>query len=243
MGGPKTAETASFAPAAAQALAGSNRDIVANRHKIRLANMSAAEMLKAEMASLVPVKASRSSTTSSTTAASAVPLAASPSTTSATTTVTSADDVEIPGLGGLSSVTSSTMSETPMPVDTLPAENGDQHDDIDGEEIPAEAEDSFMTDVSEPRGVKRRLEEVEAEEAEADVAEEIGPSDEEEAPAEAEADTSYALKVNPDGTVEQEDTVKCAGFLITCCEGSLTVLNLGYGNQDIGNGTTDRSSV
>ena len=205
--------------------------------------MSAAEMLKAEMASLVPVKASRSSTTSSTTAASAVPLAASPSTTSATTTVTSADDVEIPGLGGLSSVTSSTMSETPMPVDTLPAENGDQHDDIDGEEIPAEAEDSFMTDVSEPRGVKRRLEEVEAEEAEADVAEEIGPSDEEEAPAEAEADTSYALKVNPDGTVEQEDTVKCAGFLLTCCEGSLTVLNLGYGNQDIGNGTTDRSSV
>lgn len=51
----------SNAPAAAQALAGSNRDVVANRAAIRLANMSAAEVLKAELAGLVPVKSSASS--------------------------------------------------------------------------------------------------------------------------------------------------------------------------------------
>lgn len=48
-------------PAATQALAGSNRDVVANRAAIRLANMSAAEVLKAELAGLVPVKPSASS--------------------------------------------------------------------------------------------------------------------------------------------------------------------------------------
>lgn len=237
LGGPKTAETASFAPAAAQALAGSNRDIVANRHKIRLANMSAAEMLKAEMASLVPVKASRSSTTSSTTATSSTTLATSASVTSITT-VASADDAEIPGLGGLSSVTSSSLSETSMPVDTsLSAESGDQQDDIDGEEIPAEAEDSVMTDGTELRGVKRSLDEVETEDAEDD-AEVTAPSDEEEAP----GDTSYALKVNPDGTVEQEDTVKCVKFSIAYTL-SLTVRQLDYGNLGTGSGTTARSST
>jgi 5'-3' exoribonuclease 2 len=42
-------------------LSGSNRDVVANRAAIRLANMSAAEVLKAELAGLVPVKPSASS--------------------------------------------------------------------------------------------------------------------------------------------------------------------------------------
>jgi 5'-3' exoribonuclease 2 len=46
---------------ATQAMAGSNRDVVANRAAIRMANMNAAEMLKAEMAGLIPVKPSKSS--------------------------------------------------------------------------------------------------------------------------------------------------------------------------------------
>ncbi|KAG9317646.1 putative strand exchange protein [Chiua virens] len=56
LGGPSTSQSKANAPAAAQALAGSNRDVVANRAAIRLANMSAAEALKAELAGLVPVK-------------------------------------------------------------------------------------------------------------------------------------------------------------------------------------------
>lgn len=61
LGAPSTTQSKSNAPAAAQALGGSNRDVVANRAAIRLANMSAAEVLKAELAGLVPVKPSASS--------------------------------------------------------------------------------------------------------------------------------------------------------------------------------------
>ncbi len=218
LGGPKTAETVAFTPTASQALAGSNRDVVANRAAIRLANMSAAEMLKAEMASLIPLKKSSKSATKSSANSAVPPPAASapvselPSALDATNppmTVTSSDDVDIPGLGGVTSVTSS--SETAISINpTRPVE--DSADDVDGEEIPAEAEDSFMSDGTESRGVKRSIGEVEAEDAEG--AEELGRSDEDEAP--AEADTSYAFKVNFDGTVEQEDMVKCVNPSLMC---------------------------
>jgi 5'-3' exoribonuclease 2 len=56
MGGIKDADAVSNAGAAAWALGGSNRDVVANRAAIRMANLSAAETLKAELASLMPVK-------------------------------------------------------------------------------------------------------------------------------------------------------------------------------------------
>ena len=166
--------------------------------------MSAAEVLKAEMAALIPVKKlSRSSTTTS------VPPAASPKSPAVKSPsgpipppITSAEDVEIPGLGGLTSVASSSHSETNMSVEPPPAaENGTEVEPA-GDGAPAGTEDSSMTDGSEPRGVKRSIDEAEDEEAED--AEPSGPSDEEDAP----GDKSLALKVNPDGTVEQEDTVK-----------------------------------
>ncbi|EJF62888.1 5'-3' exoribonuclease 2 [Dichomitus squalens LYAD-421 SS1] len=216
LGGPKNADTDTHTPTASLALAGSNRDVVANRAAIRLANMSAAEMLKAEMASLIPLKPSKSATKSSTTANSAPPppVAASaparePSSApdaTITATVTTTDDADIPGLGGMTPVSSSTtVFETPMSVEPVPPVE-DGTDDVDGEEIPAGAEDSFMTDAieTELHGVKRSIDEVEAEDAEDP--EDLGPSDDDDAPAEAE--TSYVLKVNPDGTVDQEDQVK-----------------------------------
>ncbi|KAJ7893844.1 hypothetical protein B0H14DRAFT_828825 [Mycena olivaceomarginata] len=43
-------------PVASQAPAGSNRDVIANRRAIRMANLSAAEMLRAELSGAVPVK-------------------------------------------------------------------------------------------------------------------------------------------------------------------------------------------
>ena len=202
LGGPKTAETALYAPTAAQALAGSNRDVVANRAAIRLANMSAAEVLKAEMASLMPVKkASRSSSTSTPTitptTAPKSPAIKSPSGPIAPP-ITSAVDVEIPGLGGL---TSSAISEKSMSVEPNPPPAAEDGAQPEGDGAPAEAEDdSAMTDGTEPRGVKRSIEEADSEEA--GNAEE---SSDEDAP----ADKPLALKVNPDGTVEQEDTVKC----------------------------------
>ncbi|KAG1791534.1 exoribonuclease 2 [Suillus plorans] len=60
LGAPRNAQSLEVAPVSAQALAGSNRDVVANRAAIRMANMSAAEMLKAELSGLIPVKQSAS---------------------------------------------------------------------------------------------------------------------------------------------------------------------------------------
>lgn len=56
---PAAQETKNDDAAVTSALAGSNRDVVANRAAIRMANMNAAEMLKAEMAGLMPVKPSK----------------------------------------------------------------------------------------------------------------------------------------------------------------------------------------
>ena len=85
LGAPSTKESRSNVPTATQALAGSNRDVVANRAAIRLANMSAAEVLKAELAGLVPVKASASSATQA--------QASDPDVSD------SASDFDVPGLG------------------------------------------------------------------------------------------------------------------------------------------------
>ncbi|KAG7097258.1 hypothetical protein E1B28_004624 [Marasmius oreades] len=63
LGAPQTEESLKHLPSAQQALAGSNHDVVKNRAAIRLANMSAAEVLKAEIDALVPVKRSASSIT------------------------------------------------------------------------------------------------------------------------------------------------------------------------------------
>ncbi|KAI0637898.1 XRN 5'-3' exonuclease N-terminus-domain-containing protein [Trametes polyzona] len=218
LGGPKTAETAAHAPAAARALAGSNRDIVANRHAIRLANMSAAEMLKAEMASLVPVKPSKSSLASTPApAAAAAPTAANGSATDQpSTTLSSSDEPEIPGLGGISSAPSAGTVETSASSEpVLPIETDIDPNAIGEAEPPTvEAEDLIMNDDTSPRGVKRTIDEVEAEDASADadadadgvVVEDLGDDDDDED--EAPGNTSLKLKVNPDGTVEQEDIVK-----------------------------------
>ena len=69
LGAAPTEEAIQNRPAAAMAFAGSNSSIVANRRAIRLANMSAADVLKAELAGLVPVKASASKTSVPTPAA------------------------------------------------------------------------------------------------------------------------------------------------------------------------------
>ncbi|KAI0663130.1 XRN 5'-3' exonuclease N-terminus-domain-containing protein [Cubamyces menziesii] len=212
LGGPKTAETASHAPAAARALAGSNRDIVANRHAIRLANMSAAEMLKAEMGvPLIPLKPSKSSTTSSTNATPAPKPPVEPSGSSAS--VSDINETEIPGLGAASSAPDSGSAETGASAEpVLPVEN-DINLNTEGESAPptVDAVDQIMNDDTVPRGVKRSIDEVEADDpdadadADGDVVEDLGSDDDEDS---APTNTSLKLKVNPDGTVEQEDIVK-----------------------------------
>ncbi|KAI0688565.1 XRN 5'-3' exonuclease N-terminus-domain-containing protein [Cytidiella melzeri] len=198
LGGAKDAETARNAPLAAQALAGSNHDVVANRRAIRLANMSAAEVLKAELAGLAPVKKSASSCTST-------PTPAIPAQNLEQTNIvpapaveppTNVDDPDISGLGNTMNVDAQAQR---LPIKT--------------------AEKSTLVDSSEtlavqlsPQGVKRKHEEVTQEDAAIDVEDTIelqaDIDDDDDAPADANKAVSYALKVNADGTVDQEDTVK-----------------------------------
>lgn len=237
-----------MAPTAAQALAGSNRDVVANRRFIRMANMSAAEVLKAELAGLVPVKKSASTFTST-----ATPAVPTPQPTTATAAATSAstsehepepdhdelppalaaaieeDDAEVPGLGGPGPNASETTVN--MQVDAVAeTTNGDQvMDDV------APSETSSL-------GTKRKREVVEEEDA-AEAEETVEVDDEEDAPPDVEtAAISYALKVNADGTVDQEDTVK---YVVSRISASFYAnwRYVGSGSLATRTGTINRSSA
>jgi 5'-3' exoribonuclease 2 len=179
-GAKPTPQSIQNAPAAAQALGGSNRDVVANRAAIRMANMSAAEMLKAELAGAKPVKPDLSLPPKPTfTAEVAI---ASPA----------ATDDEFPGFGGHDISSDVKTSEDGM------EEDADAEGEPDPDNLPAangEEVDSFLP------GIKRKIDEVENE------ADNGLGSDEDDAPGDV-VNVSKALKVNPDGTVDQEDTIK-----------------------------------
>ncbi|KAH9938476.1 XRN 5'-3' exonuclease N-terminus-domain-containing protein [Fomitopsis serialis] len=209
LGGPKTSESALHAPTAAQALAGSNRDVVANRRAIRMANMSAAEMLKAELAGLQPLKpkSTKSTTTpaaitkpDTATRATSVSVPAAAPASLPTQPEVKVDEEDVPGLGA------SASPEFELDPATVPnSETLAQSDEMDADGIPdssVQSEEFAMSvDDDGPRGTKRSIDEAEADEE----PEGLGDDDDED---EAPASTSLTLKVNPDGTVEQEDVVK-----------------------------------
>ncbi|KAJ7047660.1 exoribonuclease 2, partial [Mycena alexandri] len=212
-GAPATAQSSQNAPIAAQALAGSNRDVVANRRAIRMANMSAAEMLKAELSGAVPVKPNLSLPAKpATTAPGAdtfipppdVPL---PDSSSLSNGTLPDDEESVPGFGNHHTSTS-TVSDPPedqndaaMPVEPIPETEAPADGDADADE-PMNGESAMMNsdDDSTIAGVKRKLDDID------DTGDEtLGLGDEED---EAPPDISMRLKVNADGTVDQEDTVQ-----------------------------------
>lgn len=217
-GAAPTVQSLQNIPTATQALAGSNRDVVANRRAIRMANMSAAEMLKAELSGLVPVKPDLSlppkpvSSTADMVMNAPVPPPATldASRMSSVHDDDSSDPNDVPGLGNhhhriVDSPSTPAQVHTggePMRFDT-PAESDA---DADGEPDPDHAfptpanGDVAVEEIS--AGVKRKF----GEGPEADEAENSTSEGDEDAPSDGAA---LALKVNPDGTVEQEDTVKC----------------------------------
>lgn len=169
LGGPKTVDAAQNASTAALALGGSNRDIVANRRAIRMANMSAAEVLKAELGG---TQSGSSPTPSS--AGVDSPVVKDPIL-PITSEVSEVD--EIPGLGGDSFMEASLETETLNETAEI--------------EMSAAAE-TFLS------GIKRKLQEAEDSDSTPAI------PDEDEEPGKG----ALALNVRPDGTVEQEDTVK-----------------------------------
>jgi 5'-3' exoribonuclease 2 len=180
-------------PLATQALAGSNSDVVANRRAIRMANMSAAEMLKAELSGhpvppkpdlSLPPKPSILPDPDSAFIPKSSLLEASQMSRDSRIAANA-----ITGTGSRSTLSDDQMDDTSTAADK-------ENDMVSDEGVPpASAADSAEN----ARGVKRKFDETEED------AVDSSSVDEEAVP----AATAPALKVNPDGTVEQEDTVKC----------------------------------
>jgi 5'-3' exoribonuclease 2 len=183
MGGIKDADAVNNAGAAAWALGGSNRDVVANRAAIRMANLSAAETLKAELASLMPVKSR---------AQAPKPIVAPPPPPSAPVDftvgpATSADvDIKVPGLG----------TSDPEAVVVNAHVDDASVDEVEMSSISATLE------VAPVAGVKRSFESI------TDPMDEDSAGDDDADVETTSASRSLAYKVNTDGTVEQEDTVR-----------------------------------
>ncbi|KAH9963129.1 XRN 5'-3' exonuclease N-terminus-domain-containing protein [Russula dissimulans] len=187
MGGIKDADAVNNAGAAAWALGGSNRDVVANRAAIRMANLSAAETLKAELASLVPVK-SRAQPPKPIVAPPPPPPA--PVDFSVGPATAAGVDMKVPGLG------------TSDP-EALLANTHTEDTSVDEVEMSST---SAATEVASVAGVKRSFETITDTPVEEDS---VVVDDDLDADAEAgSASWSLAYKVNADGTVEQEDTVR-----------------------------------
>ncbi|KAJ7499209.1 exoribonuclease 2 [Mycena latifolia] len=201
-GASPTIQSSQNAPIAAQALAGSNRDVVANRRAIRMANMSAAEMLKAELSGAVPVKPNLSLPAKpATTAPGADSFLPSPDTSRLSNGIL--PDQHDEGIPGLGNHTQSGNDEA-ITVEPTPENEADAEGDVDTDE-PMNGDSAVMDAVISDDdsalgagGVKRKLSDMD------DVADETLGDDEDDAP----PDVSVRLKVNADGTVDQEDTVQ-----------------------------------
>lgn len=208
---PKVNQDKAF-EAGSKALGGSNSDVVANRSAIRMANMSAAEALKAELANLKPLKpkSSSSKAPSQTTMAPPPGLTApdaQPS--SAPEPTASADEGGIPGLDVMIEEPAASESHPepePEPESSTPSKPNSAQPVV-SEPIPA-AVNSTANSPS-VAGVKRKLDEIETFASGVTT-----PLDEEES-----QDTAPAKKrvVHADGTVETEDTVKSAIPVIRSC--------------------------
>jgi len=215
LGAKPTSESRANLDTASQALAGSNRDVVANRRAIRLANMSAAEVLKAELAGLTPVKPSNSPSKTA-----SLPTVLEPMNVDQQKDVDVIDEIP-PGLSfHVEKVLSEDVqsSVTSPPSVPLPPVVTEEDGDVDAEgeldpdstmELPNDSVsqnvDDAMADIL--AGAKRTFEEGPGE-PEAAASEEDIVSIEEDDDDTDNVTSSLALKVNADGTVEQKDIVK-----------------------------------
>ena len=196
LGAAPTPQSIRNAPTAAQALAGSNRDVVANRRAIRMANMSAAEVLKAQLNGLSPVKPSAKD--------SPVPVSKPEPMNESYVD----DDMDgVPGLGAFSCQRDPSPS-LPPPVPQLPRTQTPAESDADAD-TELDPDTKMLSAVPEAvagdpldmlAGAKRKFEEGPGSD---EPAEDVMIEEDDDDPT-----PSLILKVNSDGTAEQEDHVK-----------------------------------
>lgn len=219
-----TAVEEATAASALAGITGSNKDWVANRRAIRMANMSAAEMLKAEMMSAVPLKPSASrkapavtpvmegtidmDTLQANNELQVVDEKQGLPTAMNIDEPIARDEVDLtgPAVEPLNTAAHIDVEHDAKPLESLPPSEM-QSSEIQ-ETAATETTTPASAEISNDHGVKRKLDEVDDAVANPEV-DEPDPEDEDNA-----ADTSLALKVNADGTVVQEDTVKSASSVL-----------------------------
>lgn len=211
-----------------KALSGSNADVVNNRAAIRMANMSAAESLKAELAAKIPlgrkpvprINAERTVSDSAPTLLS--PIAPPPTqldTPKEGEPLSTLDDSSNLALANLVSDTTQTPLSLPeehetVGIDLAPtteldisnsdpigitAPHGEQSSEGDTMDTSSDSEQPISS-----RGVKRKM--VDVDEAAEDT--EVDSAAFDDVDGDQTDISAVARKVNPDGTVEQEDTVR-----------------------------------
>lgn len=215
-----------------KALGGSNADVVNNRAAIRMANMSAAESLKAELAAKIPLGRkpvprinaehvlSDSSAVPSTPPIPSSVLLDQADASEDNGSLVPVDDIPAASLSDATTLVElpSTIPQEAQESEAIPTDSAFAPEvselQLDSPQLPVPVEtasegDQMDTmsdsgDSQSPRGVKRKA---------ADLDEPVEDTDEEPAALE-DVDTDQAdvsavtRKVNPDGTVEQEDTVR-----------------------------------
>ncbi|KZS98086.1 hypothetical protein SISNIDRAFT_207132 [Sistotremastrum niveocremeum HHB9708] len=179
-----------------------------------MANMTAAEALKADMSALKPLKPTNGKSPSKFTTP-AKPAPPPPVEPSPTQPVEEEEDSDmgIPGFGVLPEPPMPVSTETPeadVSVDSLPVAENDAEDSRMSSNGPGDEPDTSIdagSNIDSPRGVKRSI-------GEANSADEsfVSAADDDDAPPSAEAATTLARVVHKDGTVEQEDTIKSVIF-------------------------------
>ncbi|KAF9076488.1 XRN 5'-3' exonuclease N-terminus-domain-containing protein [Rhodocollybia butyracea] len=216
LGAKLSAESIQNVPAATQALAGSNHDVVANRRAIRMANMSAAEVLKAELAGLVPVKPTEKPTESKVDVKLDIPLPpqtqamvisepAAADSAPVDASGMAVDHDSVPGLG-VQSVANEMNVAIPAEINVLIKEQSDSGGNSMFSESDVQMKEENAVEAETLLGMKRTHDEMEATDTPTDVT--AVAEEDDEPPADGPHASSLQFKVNADGTVVQEDTVK-----------------------------------
>ncbi|QRV72730.1 5'-3' exoribonuclease [Ceratobasidium sp. AG-Ba] len=172
--------------------AGSNSDVVANRAALRLANLSAADAMRAELAGAAPLKPTSKATLSGAKPEPEPTPLATPATVQSMTKDEVLPDEPIVAEQEPTANVDSTMDSNP--AEEVKFEDSSSADPAAVAELIESAVQEIAGEADKPHGVKRPAEDMEKEE-ESSSEEEVQPA-------------KPALKVNPDGTVDQEDTVK-----------------------------------
>ncbi|KAG9124765.1 5'-3' exoribonuclease 2 [Ceratobasidium sp. 392] len=183
--------------------AGSNSDVVANRAALRLANLSAADAMRAELAGAAPLKPTSRATLSGNKPTAILEPTPEPVSLQASPVVEEIMPEPETVINGESSAAKEELSDGDKPDVTMDGKPEDEAKFEDGAEADISAVSEIIEnavkevaeDADKPHGVKRPAEDMEKDEESSTEEEEAQPA-------------KPALKVNPDGTVDQEDTVK-----------------------------------